>query len=93
MYTSDRVRASRGTELRTGDVLAAGTCGAGCLLEHWAHLGDEAPPPLQPGDVVTLVVEGIGSVSNPVVAGAEAVAVPKARVGQPRRPRPWSATN
>ena len=84
--------ASRGTELRTGDVLAAGTCGAGCLLEHWAHLGDEEPPPLQPGDVVTLVVEGIGSVSNPVVAGAAPVAVPRARVGQPRRSRPWTAT-
>ncbi|MFC5061911.1 fumarylacetoacetate hydrolase family protein [Actinomycetospora atypica] len=83
--------ASRGAELRTGDVLAAGTCGAGCLLEHWAHLGDEAPPPLRPGDVVTLVVEHIGSVSNRVVAGVEPVAIPKARVGQVRRPRPWSS--
>ncbi|GAA4781216.1 fumarylacetoacetate hydrolase family protein [Actinomycetospora chlora] len=84
--------ASRGAELRTGDVLASGTCGAGCLLEHWAHLGDAAPPPLRPGDVVTLVVEGIGSVSNPVVAGVEPVALPKARVGMPRRARPWGRT-
>lgn len=83
--------ASRGAELRTGDVLAAGTCGTGCLLELWAHLGDEAPPPLRPGDVVTLVVEHIGAVSNRVVAGVEPVTIPKARVGQTRRPRPWSA--
>jgi 2-keto-4-pentenoate hydratase/2-oxohepta-3-ene-1,7-dioic acid hydratase in catechol pathway len=82
--------ASRGAELRPGDVLASGTCGAGCLLEHWAHLGDDAPPPLAPGDVVTLVVEGIGSVSNPVVAGVAPVDLPPARVGLPRRPRPWA---
>ncbi|MFC5142970.1 fumarylacetoacetate hydrolase family protein [Actinomycetospora rhizophila] len=82
--------ASRGTELRPGDVLASGTCGAGCLLEYWAHLGDGAPPPLAPGDVVTLVVEGIGSVSNRVVAGVEPVPLPKARVGLPRRARPWA---
>ncbi|GAA4910345.1 2-keto-4-pentenoate hydratase/2-oxohepta-3-ene-1,7-dioic acid hydratase in catechol pathway [Actinomycetospora succinea] len=83
--------ASRGAELRTGDVLASGTCGAGCLLEYWAHLGDDAPPPLVPGDVVTLVVEGIGSVSNRVVAGVEPVDLPTARVGTARRPRPWTA--
>ncbi|MDD7967074.1 fumarylacetoacetate hydrolase family protein [Actinomycetospora lemnae] len=84
--------ASRGAELRTGDVLASGTCGTGCLLEYWAQAGDAAPPPLRPGDVVTLVVEGIGSVSNRVVAGAEPVPVPKARVGHARRPRPWTST-
>ena len=82
--------ASRGTELRPGDVLASGTCGAGCLLEYWAHLGDDAPPPLAPGDVVTLVVEGIGSVSNRVVAGVDPVPLPRARVGLPRRARPWA---
>lgn len=82
--------ASRGAELLPGDVLASGTCGAGCLLEYWAHGGREEPPPLRPGDVVTLVVEGIGSVSNRIVAGAEPVAVSKARVGQRRRPRPWN---
>ncbi|MTD52888.1 fumarylacetoacetate hydrolase family protein [Amycolatopsis pithecellobii] len=84
--------ASRGAELLPGDVLASGTCGAGCLLEYWGRTGTEEPPPLRPGDVVTLVVEGIGSVSNRIVAGAGPVAVPKARVGQRRRPRPWSTT-
>ncbi|AGM04151.1 fumarylacetoacetate hydrolase family protein [Amycolatopsis keratiniphila] len=82
--------ASRGAELVPGDVLASGTCGAGCLLEYWAHTDSEEPPPLRPGDVVTLVVEGIGSVSNPIVAGAEPVAVPRARVEQRRRARPWN---
>lgn len=81
--------ASRGTELRTGDVLGSGTCGSGCLLEHWARTGAEDPPPLGPGDVVTLVVDGIGAMSNPIVAGAEPVPVRRARVGQRRRPRPW----
>ncbi|WP_432825501.1 fumarylacetoacetate hydrolase family protein [Dactylosporangium sp. CA-092794] len=83
--------ASRGVELRTGEVLASGTCGGGCLLEHWARTGVEDPPPLKPGDVVTLVIEGIGSVSNQVVAGADPIPVPRARVGMPRRPRPWHA--
>ncbi|MBS2547308.1 fumarylacetoacetate hydrolase family protein [Catenulispora sp. NL8] len=84
--------ASRGVQLLPGDVLASGTCGAGCLLEHWAHTGRQIPAPLRPGDVVTLVAEGIGAVSNRIVAGAEPVAVPKARVGQHRRPRPWTGT-
>jgi len=84
--------ASRGAQLLPGDVLASGTCGAGCLLEYWAHTGSEEPPPLQPGDVVTLVVEGIGSLSNRIVAGAEPVAVPRARVAQGRRPRRWNTT-
>lgn len=81
--------ASRGAELLPGDVLGSGTCGAGCLLEYWARTDDE-PPPLRPGDTVTLVAEGIGSVSNRVVAGVEPATVPPARVGLPRRPRPWN---
>jgi 2-keto-4-pentenoate hydratase/2-oxohepta-3-ene-1,7-dioic acid hydratase in catechol pathway len=83
--------ASRGAELLPGDVLGSGTCGAGCLLEYWAHTDNE-PPPLQPGDTVTLVAEGIGSVSNRVIAGVHPTAVSKARVGQPRRPRAWDST-
>jgi 2-keto-4-pentenoate hydratase/2-oxohepta-3-ene-1,7-dioic acid hydratase in catechol pathway len=83
--------ASRGAQLCTGDVLASGTCGAGCLLEYWGQTGTDQPRSLQPGDVVTLVVNGIGSVSNTVVAGVEAVDIPRARVGQQRRGRPWHA--
>ncbi|WP_422747051.1 fumarylacetoacetate hydrolase family protein [Mycobacterium sp. WMMD1722] len=81
--------ASRGAELLPGDVLASGTCGAGCLLEYWAHTGTEEPS-LRPGDVVNLVVEGIGSLSSRVVAGVEPSAVPRARRGQLRRSRQWT---
>ncbi|MER6714917.1 fumarylacetoacetate hydrolase family protein [Streptomyces sp. NPDC000877] len=76
--------ASRGTWVRPGDVLGSGTCGnGGCLAELWGVRGRQDPPPLKPGDTVTLTVEGIGTVSNTVVPGAEPVPVPRAR----RRPR------
>ena len=62
--------ASRGTEVRAGDVLGSGTCGnGGCLAELWGRRGRTDPPPLRPGDVVELTVEGIGTVRNRVVAG------------------------
>lgn len=82
--------ASRGTDLRPGDVLASGTCGGGCLLEYWARLDTDRVPPLRPGDVVTLVAEGIGSLSNTVVAGVDPVPLPRARTGQRRRERSWT---
>ncbi|MGE0217983.1 fumarylacetoacetate hydrolase family protein [Mycolicibacterium sp.] len=82
--------ASRGTELKPGDVLGSGTCGGGCLLEYWARLDTEQVPPLQPGDVVTLVAEGIGALSNTVVAGVDPVPLPKARVDRHRRHRDWA---
>ncbi|WP_405623318.1 fumarylacetoacetate hydrolase family protein [Streptomyces sp. NBC_00076] len=76
--------ASRGTVVRPGDVLGSGTCGnGGCLAELWGVRGRQDPPPLKPGDTVTLTVEGIGSVSNTVVTGTDPVPVPAAR----RRPR------
>ncbi|MCL6735096.1 fumarylacetoacetate hydrolase family protein [Streptomyces neyagawaensis] len=76
--------ASRGTFVRPGDVLGSGTCGnGGCLAELWGVRGRQDPPPLKPGDTVTLTVEGIGSVSNTVVPGLDPLPVPVAR----RRPR------
>ncbi|MEU6356758.1 fumarylacetoacetate hydrolase family protein [Streptomyces sp. NPDC047072] len=76
--------ASRGTWVRPGDVLGSGTCGnGGCLAELWGVRGERDPAPLGPGDTVTLTVEGLGSVSNTVVAGPEPLPVPAAR----RRPR------
>jgi len=74
--------ASRGTWVRTGDVLGSGTCGGGCLAELWGRTGHRQPAPLAVGDVVTMSVEGIGTISNRVVAGAEPTPVPQAVRGR-----------
>lgn len=71
--------ASRGTRVRTGDVLGSGTCGGGCLAELWGRAGRREPPPLDAGDVVTMRAEGLGTISNRVVAGREAQPIPQAR--------------
>ncbi|WP_089107869.1 fumarylacetoacetate hydrolase family protein [Streptomyces hyaluromycini] len=79
--------ASRGTVVRPGDVLGSGTCGnGGCLAELWGVRGERDPAPLKPGDTVTLTVEGIGSVSNTVVSGADPVPVTAARRRSRERP-------
>ncbi len=52
--------ASRGTQVRPGDVFGSGTAGNGCLAEDWGNNGFDAHPPLTPGDVVTLEVDGLG---------------------------------
>ncbi|GAA3809220.1 fumarylacetoacetate hydrolase family protein [Streptomyces coacervatus] len=79
--------ASRGTRVRPGDVLGSGTCGnGGCLAELWGVRGTQDPAPLKPGDTVTLTVEGIGTVSNTVVAGADPVPLPAARLRSRERP-------
>jgi 2-keto-4-pentenoate hydratase/2-oxohepta-3-ene-1,7-dioic acid hydratase in catechol pathway len=76
--------ASRGTWTTAGDVLGSGTCGnGGCLAELWGRRGRLDPPPLQPGDVVTMTVEGIGTIRNPIVPGLDLPPVRPAR----RRPR------
>ena len=72
--------ASRGTEVRAGDVLGSGTCGnGGCLAELWGRRGQPEPPPLRSGDVVELTVEGIGTVRNRVVEGLSLPPVREAR--------------
>ncbi|MGK5552375.1 fumarylacetoacetate hydrolase family protein, partial [Actinomadura kijaniata] len=69
--------ASRGAEVRPGDVLGSGTCGnGGCLAELWGRNGERTPPPLKPGDTVTLTVEGVGTVANTVVPGPDPQPVP-----------------
>lgn len=81
--------ASRGTYVRPGDVLGSGTCGnGGCLAELWGVRGAQTPPPLTPGDTVTLTVEGIGTVSNTVVPGTAPLPVPTARKRPRARPSP-----
>ncbi|MFH9656851.1 fumarylacetoacetate hydrolase family protein [Streptomyces sp. NPDC017248] len=79
--------ASRGTRVVPGDVLGSGTCGnGGCLAELWGRSGKQVPPPLKPGDTVTLTVEGIGSVSSTVVPGPDPVPLPAGRRRSRERP-------
>lgn len=66
--------ASRGADLRPGDVFGSGTCGNGCLAELWGRFGRDHRRPLQPGDVVRMRVEGLGEIANRVVAGAPIIA-------------------
>jgi len=50
-------------------VLGSGTCGTGCIMELALVHGDAKYPYLTPGDQVELEVDGLGVLSNPVVAG------------------------
>lgn len=79
--------AARDTWVRPGDVLGSGTCGWGALAEFWGRLGERTPPPLTPGDEVTLSVERLGTLSNRVVPGRTDVYLPRARK-RGRTPRP-----
>ncbi|MCI2240425.1 fumarylacetoacetate hydrolase family protein [Paenibacillus sp. TRM 82003] len=80
--------ASRGTWVRPGDVLGSGTCGnGGCLAELWGRHGAQEPPALAPGDVVRLEVEGIGALSNRVVAGPDLADLPVVPPARPRHPQ------
>lgn len=65
--------ASRGTTLRTGDVIGSGTVGTGCLLELGALHGRDLYPWLAPGDVVELRVERLGQLRQRVVPGRRVV--------------------
>jgi 2-keto-4-pentenoate hydratase/2-oxohepta-3-ene-1,7-dioic acid hydratase in catechol pathway len=72
--------ASRGTEVRTADILGSGTCASGCLVELWGRNGGErVPPPLVVGDTVTMTVDGLGSIENSVIPGPPLHPVPAAR--------------
>src|SRR5215510_2770524 len=74
--------ASRGTRVLAGDVIGSGTCGnGGCLAELWGVRGEQVPPPLRPGDVVEMTVEGIGTIRNRVVPGPD---LPPVRPARPR---------
>ena len=63
--------ASRGTELRTGDIIGSGTVGTGCILELARSHGADAYPWLKPGDVVALTVERIGTIEAEIVSARE----------------------
>lgn len=76
--------AARDSRVVPGDVLGSGTVGnGGCLAELWGRHGDAAPPPLQPGDLVTLTVQGIGSLTNRVTVAPAAPALPPVRRRDP----------
>lgn len=60
--------ASRDVELRPGDVLGSGTIGTGCILE---LTPDAVGGWLQPGDVVELTIERLGTLRNRVVERPE----------------------
>jgi fumarylacetoacetate (FAA) hydrolase len=60
-------RASQHVRLRPGDIIGSGTCGTGCILE----LGTERHRWLQPGDVVELEIERLGTLSNVLVEPKE----------------------
>ncbi|WP_424920157.1 fumarylacetoacetate hydrolase family protein [Streptomyces sp. wa13] len=79
--------ASRGTRVVPGDVLGSGTCGnGGCLAELWGVRGEQTPPPLEPGDTVSLTVEGIGTLTSTVVSGVAPVPLPAGRRRDRERP-------
>ncbi|MCS3844037.1 fumarylacetoacetate hydrolase family protein [Microbacterium sp. AK031] len=64
--------ASRGTEVRAGDVIGSGTANGGCLLELRARAGGSAIDWLRPGDEVEISVDRLGTLCNTVRA-AESV--------------------
>jgi hypothetical protein len=53
-------------------------------MELWGRHGRDGYPPLKPGDTVALTVQGIGTLTNTVVAGADPIPLPKARPGRLR---------
>ncbi|GIM92165.1 fumarylacetoacetate hydrolase family protein [Paractinoplanes toevensis] len=72
--------AARDSRVVAGDVLGSGTVGnGGCLAELWGRSGKQEPPPLRDGDVVTLTVQGIGSLTNRVTSAPPAAALPPVR--------------
>ena len=71
---------SRYSWVKAGEVLGSGTCAYGALSEPWARTGSLTPPPLRPGDVVEMTIEGIGTIRNRVVENTDDVPpVPRGR--------------
>jgi 2-keto-4-pentenoate hydratase/2-oxohepta-3-ene-1,7-dioic acid hydratase in catechol pathway len=67
--------ASRGTTVLPGDLIGSGTVGTGCILELSNLRGSTEFPWLQPGNVVELEIEHIGTLRHRIVAGPEVVAL------------------
>ena len=63
--------ASRDSMIKPGDLFGSGTTGGGgCLAEMWGRSGRQDPPALEPGDVVSITVERLGTLTNTVVEEA-----------------------
>lgn len=74
--------ASRDSRVLSGDVIGSGTVGnGGCLAELWGRNGRQDPPPLVDGDVVTITVEAIGSLSGTVTSAPPPPTLPAPRRG------------
>ena len=65
--------ASRGTDIRPGDVIGSGTCGSGCIMELSRRPTGADYPWLKPGDVVVAAVEGLGELTNTITAPAPVI--------------------
>lgn len=67
-------RCAYGVDLHPGDVIGSGTVGTGCFLElnGTGRLHDPAYQEqwLQAGDVVSMTIEGLGTLTNTIVAEA-----------------------
>ena len=65
-------RASYGVDLYPGDIIGSGTVGTGCFLElnGTGKLNDPAYTEqwLQPGDTITMEIDGLGLLNNKIVA-------------------------
>lgn len=59
--------ASRGTEVRPGDVIGSGTVGTGCIMELQALHGADTYHWLQPGDEVRLEIELLGEIETRIL--------------------------
>lgn len=78
--------AARNSVVVPGDVLGSGTVGnGGCLGELWGR--GSAIPPLEPGDEVRMVIEGVGEIVNVVGNRIPGPPIPPARVRPRRRTR------
>jgi 2-keto-4-pentenoate hydratase/2-oxohepta-3-ene-1,7-dioic acid hydratase in catechol pathway len=55
--------ASRGTRVQTGDVIASGTVGTGCILELSTVHSEDEYPWLEPGDEVRLEADLLGAIT------------------------------
>ena len=59
-------RVSYGVDIFPGDVIGSGTCGTGCFLElNGSKITDNQW--LNPGDTISLEIEGLGTLKNKIV--------------------------